>query len=68
MYTGPGYMLANELRGLRGQIQSTCSMNPSGQDCLGLQQKHEEALLRYKMLLTGVPESCRAQLPDPLSL
>jgi hypothetical protein len=67
-YTSRGFLIANELRGIRARMQTACSANPSAQDCLDLKQSHEEALLRYRMLLTSAPTSCRAGLPDPLSL
>jgi len=68
MYISRASLLVNELRGIRVRKQTACSANPSGQDCLDLMQSHQEALLRYRMLLTEAPMSCRALLPDPLSL
>jgi len=61
-------MLANELRGIRSEMDRVCLQDPNGQQCKELTLQHDEALLRYHMLLNEAPVSCRVMMPDPLSL
>ena len=61
-------MLANELRGIKSEMDRVCLQDPSGQRCRELTQQHDGALLRYRMLLNEAPTKCRGTLPDPLSL
>jgi len=61
-------MLAVEARGIRSDMERACSLNSQGQDCMRLTQNHDGAVQRYRMLLTEAPVSCRATLPDPISL
>jgi len=61
-------MLANELRGIRSEMDRVCLQDPNGQQCMELTLQHDEALLRYRMLLNEAPVSCRVMMPDPLSL
>lgn len=67
-YISRALVVANELRAMRSRMQTICSINQSGQDCLDLIQRHQEGVLRYTMLLTEAPASCRAGLPEPSSL
>ena len=67
-FEGRAALLVNELTGIKGQMQTACSQNQSGQECLDLTQQHEGALLRYRMLLNETPGACRSNLRDPLSL
>src|SRR6266851_30349 len=59
---------AAELRSIRAQMQPACSVNPSGEDCSGMRQRHEAALERYRTVHSGAPAICRASLADPSSL
>lgn len=61
-------LLANEARGIKGQIQTACAQNPLAQSCLDLTQRHEETVLLYRSLLNEAPAACRILLPDPLTL
>jgi hypothetical protein len=61
-------MLANELRGIRSEMDRVCLQDPNGQQCRELTLQHDGALLRYRMLLNEAPVSCRGMMPDPLSL
>jgi len=61
-------MLANELRGIRSETDRTCTQDPNGQQCREFTLQHDGAISRYRMLLNEAPTSCRATLPDPLSL
>jgi hypothetical protein len=61
-------MLASELRGIKTQMQSACSSNPSAQECIDLTHSREGALQRYRMLQDEAPLHCRTSLPDPASL
>jgi len=67
-YWGRAGLLANELRGIKAQMQTACSPNSTGQQCGELTQQHDGALLRYRMLLNEAPAECQATMPDPLSL
>src|SRR5579864_1425019 len=67
-FSGRAAILANELRGMRAQMQSACSNNSSGQECVDLTNGYEGALQRYRMLLNEAPLTCRTSLPDPASL
>jgi len=60
--------LAEEIRGDRAQMQTTCSEDPYGQECDRLTQSHDGAVQRYRMLIGEAPVSCRPTLADPLSL
>ncbi len=60
--------LANELRGIDGQMQTACANNRSAPDCSELTQSHEGARQRYQMLWNQAASSCRTRLLDPLSL
>ena len=60
--------LANEIRGIKADIQSACSSNPSGQQCTNAKQSYDGAILRYRMLMNEAPVACRSMLPDPLSI
>ena len=61
-------MLANELRGLKAQIQQSCGQDPPAQDCEDLQLRQKGALQRYQMLLAEAGPTCRTTLADPTSL
>jgi hypothetical protein len=61
-------MVAAEARGIRNEMETACSLNSQGQDCIRLTQNHDMAVQRYRMLLTEAPASCRTTLQDPLSL
>jgi len=63
-----GASLANELRGIKGQMHTACSNDPSGQECIDLTQNYNGATQRYRMLMNEAPVNCRAMLADPLSL
>jgi hypothetical protein len=67
-FIGRGAMLANELRGLKAQIQVACSQNPPAQDCEDLKMRQIGAVQRYQMLLSEAGPTCHSALPDPLSL
>lgn len=68
MYSSRAAILANELRGVRSEMERACSGDRSGHQCLELTGQHDGALLRYRGLLNEAPASCRTMLPDPLSL
>jgi len=67
-FIGRAAMLANELRGLRAQIQAACFQNPPAQDCEDLKMRQIGAVQRYQMLLSEAGPTCRASLLDPLAL
>src|SRR5712692_436170 len=67
-YDSRAALLANELRGIRDEMERACTQNPMGQRCRELTLQHDGALLRYRMLLNEAPVRCRVTLPDPLSL
>lgn len=60
--------LANEVRGIDGQMQTPCANDRSAPDCSELTQSHERARQRYQMLWNQATPSCRTRLLDPLSL
>jgi hypothetical protein len=60
--------VANEVRAVKVRMQNACMNDPSGQECSDLKQSYAAALERYRMAISGAPASCRATLPDPLSL
>ena len=61
-------VLADEVRRDRAQMQTTCSGDPSGQECNRLTQSYDGAVQRYRMLIGEAPVSCRPTLADPVSL
>ena len=61
-------MQTNEIRGIKAQMQHSCSSDPSGKECSELKQSYDGAILRYRMLMNEAPVGCRTSLPDPLSL
>jgi hypothetical protein len=61
-------VLADEIRRDRTQMQTACSVDPQGQECIGLTQSYDGAVQRYRMLIGEASVSCRQRLPDPLSL
>jgi len=65
---GQAAATAAELRSIRAQMQPACSVDPSGEDCSGIRQRHEAALERYRTMHSGAPAICRASLADPSSL
>ena len=67
-YDSRAALLANELRGIRDEMDRVCTQDPMGQRCRELTLQHDGALLRYRMLLNEAPVRCRVTLPDPLSL
>jgi hypothetical protein len=60
--------LAEEIRGDRAQMQTTCSEDSYGQECNRLTQSYDGAVQRYRMLIGEASVSCRPTLADPLSL
>jgi len=61
-------VLADEIRRDRAQMQTACSEDPYGQECVRLTQSYDGTVQRYRMLIGEAPVSCRPTLPDPLSL
>jgi len=61
-------LIAAEARSVKAQMLTPCAQNSSGQLCQDLTQRHDEIILRYRMLLNEAPSACRTTLPDPLSL
>jgi hypothetical protein len=59
--------LANEIRGVKAQMQMSCLGNATAQDCDALQQQYDGAVSRYRMLQNEAPIACRALLADPAS-
>jgi hypothetical protein len=49
-------------------MDRVCLQDPNGQQCRELTTQHDMALSRYWILLNEAPVSCRAMMPDPLSL
>jgi hypothetical protein len=68
MFSSRAATLANELRGIKGEMQMACSNDPSAQQCGELTLSHDGAISRYRMLLNEAPATCRSLLPDPSSL
>ncbi len=67
-FSGRAAIPQNDVRTARQQMQSVCSTNPSGDECDDLKQQYDGAVQRYRMLLNEAPATCRATLPDALSL
>ena len=67
-YSSQADSLANELRGVRNEMDRACSDDRSGFQCLELAGQHDGQLLRYRGLLSEAPSHCRTLMPDPLSL
>jgi len=61
-------LIATEARSVKAQMLTPCAQDSSGQLCQDLTQRHDEIILRYRMLLNEAPSACRTTLPDPLSL
>jgi hypothetical protein len=59
--------LANELRGIKGEMQTACSSNSSAQ-CSEVTLRYYGAVSQYRELQNEAPVSCRSILPDPQSL
>jgi len=67
-FSSRGELLTTEARGIRPEMEAACRKDPFGQECRELQQRHEGAVLRYRMLLNEAPAACRTTLADPISL
>jgi len=65
---GQAAMAAAELRSINAEVQTACSGDPSGEECGSVKRRHEAAIARYRMLVSGAPANCRGMLVDPLSL
>jgi hypothetical protein len=65
-------MMTAEAGSTKSQMQDACGKNPSSYECIQLTQERDGEVLRYRMLLDEAmavtSPSCRALLPDPLSL
>jgi len=68
MFSSRAATLANELRGIKGEMQMACSNDPSARQCGELTLSHDGAISRYRMLLNEAPATCRSLLPDLSSL
>jgi hypothetical protein len=67
-FTGQAAALANELRGIKAEMETACSNNSSAQECSEVTLRYYGAVSRYRELQNEAPVSCRSMLPDPLSL
>jgi len=63
-----GDLIAAEARSVKAQMLNPCALDPLGQECKDLTERHDEILLRYRMLLNEAPSACRITLPDPLAI
>jgi hypothetical protein len=68
MFSSRANLLAVEARSIHRDMDAACNKDPYGQECMRLTQSHDGAVQRYEMLMNEAPLSCRAMLPDPLSL
>jgi hypothetical protein len=60
--------LTNEVRGAKANMRSTCTADPSAQDCKDWKLRYGETVQRYRALIDLAPINCRAGLLDPFSL
>jgi hypothetical protein len=65
---GAAARLVAQLRPLKAEMERVCAQDPSGQECLYLQQQHERLLAQYWALWNQASPICRSRLPNPDTL